>query len=288
MQFISTVARKGTIRLGEQEYTALLAQGHSITGRFDRPATALRLTPADAPKKPRSPYRVDLLCVMREVDGQLYDISATPTGDKLIVTPYRGESGVLEVGAGARDVEKLGAIGMFISERPSLLTLGEFGALPSPDVEKPRRHRLPVGDYAPMSLTVDVGRVQAQFYANHLGPDGSPDSQPKGPAYTIKIRKDRPFVLDFSEKPNVVFTSPAKDQTFKPGDSIQLDAVLIDRELNLMIAGLHDTTRKEREMSFTMEGGEQMTIPRYASLDPTVVIADASGEEVASGKMPFG
>jgi hypothetical protein len=288
MQFISTVARKGTIRLGEQEYTALLAQGHSITGWFNRPGTALRLTPADAPKKPRSPYRLDLLCVMREVDGELYDISATPTGDKLIVTPYRGELGLLEVGAGGRDVEKLGAIGMFISERPLLLTLGEFGGLPSPDVEKPRRHRLPVGDYAAMSLTVDVGRVQARFYPNRLGPDGSPDSQPKRPACTIKIRKDKPFILDFSEKPKVVFTGPTKDQTFKPGDAIQLEAVLIDPELDLMIAGLNDTTRKEGEMSFALEGGEPVTIPRYASLDPTVVIADASGKEVAAGKMPFG
>ena len=45
MHFVATVARRGRIRIGKHEYDALLAQPYRLTGRFDRPSTALFLTP---------------------------------------------------------------------------------------------------------------------------------------------------------------------------------------------------------------------------------------------------
>ncbi len=65
--------------------------------------------------------------------------------------------------------------------------------------------------------------------------------------YGIKIRKDEPFVLDFSNKPEVLFASPAKDKTFKPGEEISVKAVLVDPVLDIMIRRLNDTTRKKKE-----------------------------------------
>src|SRR5208283_652113 len=45
MFFVSTVAREGTIWIGTHSYAALMAQPYLVTGRFDRPYTALYLTP---------------------------------------------------------------------------------------------------------------------------------------------------------------------------------------------------------------------------------------------------
>jgi hypothetical protein len=55
-----------------------------------------------------------------------------------------------------------------------------------------------------------------------------------------------------------------------------------------MISGLEDTSTVTGKFDYRDENGNPMSIPRYKSLDPTVVITDSSGKQVASGKMPFG
>ncbi len=51
MYFVAPVAREGSIRMGTHEYDALLAQAYLVTGRFDRSATALYLSPKDSREK---------------------------------------------------------------------------------------------------------------------------------------------------------------------------------------------------------------------------------------------
>ena len=86
-------------------------------------------------------------------------------------------------------------------------------------------------------------------------------------------------MLDFSNKPDVMFASPAKDQRVKAGDELQVKAVLVDPKLDFMIRGLEDTTRPKA----TPESRG-----RNFSLDPKVLITRANGEKVAEGVMPFG
>jgi hypothetical protein len=100
------------------------------------------------------------------------------------------------------------------------------------------------------------------------------DDRPK--VYGIQIRKDKPFILDFSNKPAVVFTTPAKDQRVAVGDKIEVKAVLIDPQLDIMIRRLYG--------SETDDNGKS----KRTSLDPKVVITRADGTEVANGVMPFG
>ena len=45
----------------------------------------------------------------------------------------------------------------------------------------------------------------------------------------------------------VVFASPAKDKTFKPGDEIKIAAVLVDPTLDIMIRRLNDNRRQKKE-----------------------------------------
>ncbi len=285
VKFLLPVARKGDIRIGNREYTALLAQANMITGRFDRPATGLYLTPKDGKAKPPSDWGMNFLSVMRKANGRLYTVKASPTGDKLIVEPYLGDFGFLEVRPGGRNIDKLGASGFLLSEAESLFTMGEYTSRFA--AEKKPRQRLPVGNYQPMMLTVDFGRLEVSLMPNYYAEDGTERTDVK-PAFSIAIRKDEPYVLDFSNKPKVTFISPRPKETFKPGDEVDISAMLVDQKLDLMIRDIKDTTKKERDLTYHDDQGNPIKVTMYASLDPTVTITNSSGKRVANGTMPFG
>ena len=144
-----------------------------------------------------------------------------------------------------------------------------------------------MGDYLPSYLSVEYGRLQIALSDNYHS-DGRPRDMERHRTYKIKIRKDKPFVLDFSNKPEVLFASPAKDQTFKPGDEIRVAAVLVDPALDMMIRRLEDTKRKQKETLKVPDGQGNDSYERPLSLDPIVTITDSSGKKVSEGKMPFG
>ena len=85
----------------------------------------------------------------------------------------------------------------------------------------------------------------------------------------------------------MLFASPAKDKTFRPGDEISVKAVLVDPVFDIMIRGLNDTTRKTKE-TVKLGDGKTTTYDRELSLDPIVTISNAAGKKVAEGPMPFG
>ena len=107
----------------------------------------------------------------------------------------------------------------------------------------------------------------------------------KPPKYNIPIRKDKAFLLEFSGKPEVIFLGPKKDQEFKVGSTVLVRVMLAEPENGLMITGLW--TSKEGEEK-PKEGDEKPAAARQVTLDPTISITNAKGEEVAQGKLPFG
>jgi hypothetical protein len=122
----------------------------------------------------------------------------------------------------------------------------------------------------------------------HTNAQGQARGQ-KQTVYGITIREDRPYVLDFSNKPVVVFDQPAQDKTtFKRGEEIKFAAVLVDPELDIMIRGLDDTSVKVDKEYKDSNGKVVHTAKVNKSLDPKVVIARADGQIVAEGVMPFG
>jgi len=282
--FVAAVARRGRIHVGSREYEAVLGQAYLVTGRFDRPHTHLELTPVGFFEEPESWIGMDELCALREADGQFYTVSTTPTGDKLYVRPYRGEFGVFAVGPGKRDVKEIGVGGSIRSAGLAVpLERRPFAA----EAVKTREHRVPVGDYLPTYLHVRYGRLAVSISENYHS-DGRPrDRSDRALVFGMKIRKDKPFVLDFSNSPEVMFASPARHQVFKPGDELQVAAVLVDPVLDIMIRGLVDTTRKQKE-TVKLPDGKEHSYERSLSLDPVVAIANSSGKKVAEGKMPFG
>ena len=106
--------------------------------------------------------------------------------------------------------------------------------------------------------------------------------------YGMKVREGKPYVLDFSNRPMVIFDKPSGNTSFRRGREIKFAAVMIDPELDIMIRRLYDTSVMVDKEYKDSSGKIIDTVKRPKSLDPNVVIARADGEIVAEGVMPFG
>lgn len=272
--FVATKIRRGEIEIARQRFDALLGHEFTVGGRYDRPFTALHLIPKDAEGSETGirDLQENFLGVLRKIGNTHYRFATTPTGDRLTVEAYDGAYGNLELGAGERDVQEMGILNGWLMSRNTLVSLED--ALENPKAEKrPRRCRLPVGDYFPSDLLIRYGRLQV-FLSDNYHSDGKPRDD-HARVHGIKIRSNEPFILDFSNEPEVLFALPPKNHRVKAGEELRVKAVLIDPKLDIMIRGLDDTTAT---------GGNRP----FASLDPRVVITRRNGERVAEGVMPFG
>jgi hypothetical protein len=229
------------------------------------------------------------LGAIRQSDGEFYRMSATRCGDRLTVRRCGGERGVFGLSVGNKQIRPLDIVGSLALKEPrsreTILLLDENGAPRRPEEgTQSVEYRLPAGDYRPLRLVVDCGDLRMSLRSDFTLTSGV-DSKPAG---MIEIRKNKPYVLDFATKPEVYFRAPSAGEIFKPGDQVWLGAMLRVPHKGLLINGLEDKSKQIGEDKWTAEDGTQMTLCRYASLDPTVVITDSSGTKVAQGTMPFG
>ena len=134
------------------------------------------------------------------------------------------------------------------------------------------------------SVTAQYGRLRFSGRMQAVPVPGSVSSSAKQPTFPVQIRKDSRFVLEFTGKPEVVFSSPTKDKSFRPGTTVAIRAMLTEPWQNFQITGLWDVTRKEREITYPTG----VVVPQYARLDPSIAIKNAAGKTVAEGTMPFG
>jgi hypothetical protein len=281
MNFVRTRACEGEMTIGGTEYRVLLGNTYVVLGPLDNPGSALLLIPKKSGERARW-WGSDRLNGIQKAAGRFYTMSTTPTGEQLTAHPYRGELGTFEIGAGGRKLDTLTVSGS-LSAKDSAVPVGggdtaEGWGKPAPRCE------IPVGDYTPSYITVQFGRLSIGISDNYHS-DGKPRGRAGRPTvYGISIRKDQPFVMDFINKPDVLFASPAKDLRLKAGDELKVKAVLVDPKLDIMIRGLADTTRKQTNDA----NGKPLGYERNLSLDPTVIITRANGKKVAEGVMPFG
>jgi hypothetical protein len=212
----------------------------------------------------------------RAVSGVLYAFSATPNGDKLTVQPYTGPFGILEAGAGGRDV-KNPSLEMATLEGPRIsIDLDDC-------VREGRGVKVPIGDFRATwgKVALDGVRVTLQVLRPGTG------EPPKSPVFNLKIRESSPRRLAFSDRPQVIFRSPAENARVVPGQEVMVAAVMVDPSLDVIIRYLEDMTRKDGEAFRVPNGGGRWFQP-YVALQPAVEVRDASGKRVAQGTMPFG
>lgn len=280
LSFIATEARRGRLKIGKESCTVILSQPYIVSGRYDRPRTHMNLLLKDTPSYTRW-WGSDQLCAVHLLDGRLREFSTTPTGDKLFVQPYTGDMGIIRIGAGPRKLDPLTMHGSIRSPTRAA-AIGQV----DPKTNWPEdtaEAAVPVGDYTLSIFYAQMGKLRLMVSDNYHA-DGTPRIRERKVVYGIKVRKDKPFILDFTNKPEVLFASPAREQVLHPGDEVQVKAVLIDPVLDIMIRNLYDTSRKEKKSIGFGEG----TYEAEVSLDPTVVVTDAAGKRVAEGVMPFG
>ncbi len=270
----SGMVRRGEIKIDGIEYDVFMAPYRG---------TDFCLIPKNNPQNYPRWLGGDNLKAMHAIGGKYYSFATTPAGNKLLVRPYDGAFGTFEVGAGERDIQEIKMQGSLRSKDTAVAVGGELErGFPKPA----KSCRLPVGDYLPAIVTVTFGRLSISVSNNYYS-DGQRRRGSRTDVYGIKVRQDKPFIFDFSNKPEVMFVSPAKDHRVKLGRELKVEAVLIDRELDIMIRRLNDTTRKEKK-EYATPDGQKRTFERDVSLDPKVIITRANGEKVAEGVMPFG
>lgn len=278
LEFLPKSARRGEIRLGGRPFVVFLDQSRGITGRYDRPAVNVQLIPSTEDAGEMGLALSGMLGEIRTVGEQILLASATPQGDRFTLAPYRGKCGLLEVGSGGRAITKLGVKPILVSSAGLW-----FGSRPSADNQWPRQVRLPVGDYRPVQLSVLYGRVRFSCRYETPSRQESGDRAASLPDYPVQIRDGKPFVLQFSGKPDVAFRTPSEGQSFRCGEQVRISVMLREPSQGILITGLWDVSRAPEEKS-----GVSMALRRSPTLDPTITIRNAKGEQVAQGKMPFG
>ncbi len=282
---VATKARKGQIDIGGAGYYALLGYTYSVGGPFEQTSRAFYLIPKISTQDYPRWLGANQLRAMHKIGGTYYRFSATPAGDKLFVRPYDGDFGTFEVGAGGRDMYPEMTVQGSLCSEDMVVAVG--GELKHGRLTSVKSCRLPVGDYLPWSLKITFGLLRITISRNYRS-DGKLRDRSESPIfYGIKIHKDKPFVLDFSNKPEIMFVSPPKGHRVKLGGKLRVEADLIDPKLDIKIRYLEDITRKQKK-EYVTSNGQKRTSKQVMSLQPKVLITRANGEKVAEGVMPFG
>lgn len=216
-----------------------------------------------------------------KIVDKLYEFMLIGNGTKIAARPYKGPLGTIKFGKGGRELEKV--------EFSGSLKQKDDVAVPVGDITKENWldavaecAAVPVGDYTTSELYVTYDNLLIRTSDNSTNTQGRFNH--KDIVYGIHVHEDKPYVLDFSNKPIVIFNQPSKSQTtFSRGQEIKFAAVLIDPKLDILIRGLYDTT-----VQVVKETSGGHIYKSYKTFDPNVVIARADGEVVAEGVMPFG
>ncbi len=256
---MSTVVRKGKIQIGQQSYQVVL--GRQFQGQ--RGAVLIKPEAADGPPL----WQSVPLGSLQQLSGDFFTLSVDAKVEQLTVSPYRGEYGEIGIQPGDDAPPKVGlAVNLYKQDR-SRITMGDLYA-----ADLPRQYRVPAGDYL-ANLYVDYGDVRAVLSSQ---------------GYDLQIRDGKPLALRFSEKPTVMFTTPAAGKVFRPGDKVDLKAMLREPTYGMLLRGVYDTTKTTQQRTIRNSDGTSRDIPVYETLEPSVSIADSSGKQMAEGKMPFG
>ena len=210
------------------------------------------------------------------IDDELFEFMLIDGDTKIAARPYQGPLGTIKLGKGGRQLEKIGFRGsLFMKGGISAPIETMQGNWPGP-VEQ---CRIPVGDYTlGMFPCLHVTYDNLYFSISNYSKARRRYSE-KNIIYPIQVRQDKPYVLDFSNEPKIIFSRPSMSKTtFSRGDEIRFSASLIDPKLDIRIDSLHDRAVKvDREY---IAGGKLTRTKVTKSLNPNIVIARADGEVI--------
>lgn len=263
VRFVPTKAYQGRVKIGKLEFDVCVGRQHYLSGGLDEPSAGVYVKPKDV--RGDSWWGNDSPKAFHKVYDTFYQFKPDWNGKRLSVLPYKGDLGTFEAGAGGREgIKRVVAYGSLSGKDGNVAV----GMLFHNDHVPSKTCTVPAGDYYPAMLDVTMDDTVISVSNNYYS-DGKLRGSGKDVVHGIQIRKDKPFVLDFSNKPEVIFPAPAPDARIKVGTTLQAVAVLIDPKLDIMIRRIRNGDKGDYE-------------------GPKVRITRANGEQVAEGVMPFG
>jgi hypothetical protein len=234
LTLVTTRAFRGEAVIAGPRYDVWLGHNRAISGWFDRPSTAVHLV-KDGDFRTRVEASPNWLMEWRRIGGTDYRLSATPSGDRLMVSPYRGPYGTLKISPGDRGIGRARMSGALYSGEALVWIGGKSDK--SGRRKAVRSFQVPVGDYT-AGLEIYLGDLHLST-AGNIHADGRRAARGDDPPVLgIKIRKDKPFVLDLSARPEVLFASPGDQHWVARGQELRVEAALVDPELDLMVTDL--------------------------------------------------
>ena len=219
------------------------------------------------------------------INDTFFEFMLIDYGTKVAARSYKGPLGTIIAGKGGRELEKVEFNGSVHQKENVAAPIGIVKEhWPDPVTEC----KIPVGDYTAYIMKVTYDNLAIDI-SNNYHTNAKGQSGPENIVYGIQVRENKPYVLDFSNEPMVIFDQPPSSQTtFSRGDEIKFAAVLVDPKLDIMIRGLDDTSVQVDKEYKDANGKVIHTAKVSKSLDPNVVITRADGEIIAEGVMPFG
>lgn len=223
-----------------------------------------------------------------KIDDELFEFMLIESDTKIAARPYKGPLGTIKLGKGGRELEKVEFEGSLYKQGGISAPIGTMqGNWPGPVQEC----SIPVGDYTLGMLSGNLYVTYDNLYiriSNNEYPNAQGQLAGKQIVYGMQVRQDKPYVLDFSNEPMVIFSRPSMSKTtFSRGDEIKFSTMLIDPKLDIMIERLHDRSVKV-DIEYIV-GGKLTRTKVDKSLDPIIVIARADGEVISESILsPYG
>ncbi|MFC1783319.1 hypothetical protein ACFL02_07005 [Planctomycetota bacterium] len=268
VMFVAAAARRGKIKLGSKEMEVILARYPYITSRFNSLISGLYLDDEHEP----DPF----LCTMRNIDGKLYNFSASPDGNRLFVRSYEGDFGFLEVGKTAGELKDAKFTAGSLVGRRNIVSLEDCP-------KEGDKIKIPAGNYRPNVLLMKSEKL-AICLSGQAMMGGQFEEEGAGDQNNIQITPDKPFAFDFTHETEVEFIRPQVNEVFKPGEEVRVASMINIPDMDLQLMAIHDPTAKY--VSGVGFGSGKRSI--IASIHPVVKIINSSGMVMHEGKMPFG
>ena len=218
-----------------------------------------------------------------KIDDIFYEFILIKNGTIIAARPYTGPFGIIKLGKGGRELQKVEFCGSL--KRKDNIAV-PAGTIRENQADMVTECAIPVGDYRLSKIYIAYDNLLIRTTDNSTN---IPDRfNYQDIVYGIHVSQDKPYVLDFSNEPKIILNQQPMNQTaFSRGDQIKFAVVLIDPKLDIKIWGIEDTLVKvDKELKY--RDGMVNTIKVNKSLAPKIVIARIDGEVIAEGVMPFG
>lgn len=144
-------------------------------------------------------------------DDNFYEFMLIGNGTKIAARPYTGPLGIIKLGKGGRELEKVELSGSLKNENNIAVPVGNININKENWLDMATECVIPEGNYTPSNIYIRYDNLLIRISDNST--NNQYLSSRKDIVHGIQVRQDKPFVLDFSNEPKVIINYPPNSQT---------------------------------------------------------------------------